>query len=239
MGTTQIVELMYSRWVCIFGKLVATFTRESFKGVVPVPDTKLSGGGCSHEVNQLDFSWFPTFQLPRSREESETVQTQPCYGALASKHCQIAWSESIFSSPIMKNRATIGWRTPLSKDQNWKQKNPQRFDENAFECRSEHQNRLSGCGDLWFFPSAYFPVFNKKIVLHLCAEHHFPKTKIENKKFPQRFGEFPFECRSDHQNRPSGCGDLWFFPRALFWAKKAQDIGYRYNPFKARYYYIF
>ena len=93
------------------------------KGVVPVPDTKLSGGGCSHEVNQLDFSWFPTFQLPRSREESETVQTQPCYGALASKHCQIAWSESIFSSPIMKNRATIGWRTPLSKDQNWKQKN--------------------------------------------------------------------------------------------------------------------
>ena len=93
-----------------------------FKGVVPVPDTKLSGGGCSHEVNQLDFSWFPTFQLPPSREESETVQTQPCYGALASKHCQIAWFESIFSSPIMKNRATIGWRTPLSKDQNWKQK---------------------------------------------------------------------------------------------------------------------
>ena len=40
----------------LFGKMIDSHGRWDFKGVVPVPDTKLSGGGCSHEVNQLDFS---------------------------------------------------------------------------------------------------------------------------------------------------------------------------------------
>ena len=34
---------------------------------------------------------------------------------------------------------------------------------------------------------------------------YIPKTKIEHNFFPENLSENAFECRSDHQNRPSGC----------------------------------
>ena len=155
------------------------------KGVVPVPDTKLSGGGCSHEVNQLDFSWFPTFQLPRSREESETVQTQPCYGALASKHCQIAWSESIFSSPIMKNRATIGWRTPLSKDQNWKQKISPTLWRKCFRMPVWASKSVEWLRRSLILSVSTFSGIQSKKSCYICvANTTFQRPKLKIKNFP-------------------------------------------------------
>jgi len=91
----------------------------------------------------------------------------------------------------MKNRATIGWRTPLSKDQNWKQKKSPTLWRKCFRMLVWASKSVEWLRRSLILSVSLFSGIQSKKSCYICVPNTtFQRPKLKIKKFPNALANF-------------------------------------------------